>query len=252
MAFTFDRLISFLDSKKRLQEALEGVGLDQHAAHKAAFEMSPGDISQVQKDLYRAPLLRLNRADTSEETDDFDVSTLDKAQAFLDLITEDEKKQAYLKKFMHQGGFMHAAEMLLTYYFRTAETDDQMLMLDTDNRVFDIQVEKNGDITFVESFDIPSIKTVHGQTYNPANGPVASVSMSSTLRLNEAGELEHQFEDIKINSRDKASKHLFKDTSGPFVKFVKWVQDKLLNLFSKAAKQQNAELEKLPKPRHRL
>lgn len=256
MPITFERLISLADSKEKLKEMLQDIGLSEEAAHKAAFDMSEGDISQVQKDLHRAPVLRLNHEATGVKSESFIITDDKQAQQFIDLITQENKKADYLKKYLHQGGFMNAAELLLTYYFRTTQSDEQMLMLETDKREFDITVHEDGSITFVESFDIPEIKTPTGDHYKPSNGPVASVSLSSTLKLNDKGEIEHNFDSIHVIAKDKAAKKLFNDPRSPFAKFVSWVQDKVKELFNPSIRLQNKAkdeaIDSLPKPKSRM
>ncbi len=253
MPYEFKHLISLLRAKEQFAEQLQAaVGMTPEQAKDEAFKMSPGSLSQVYFDLTRAPYVSLSHKPTGVFSDSFEFNSERDAQQFLDLITQERSKQAYLTKYLQQGGFMNTAELLIMYYFSTVVNDEDKILLDVANRKSEITVEDDGSILFRESFDIPSIKLTDGTVYTPESGSVATITLESRISMNPQGELSHDFSDIQITAHDKIAEKLFHDPTGPMMKFLSWIKDVVQSIFSQSVREHNLEMAKIPTPRKKL
>lgn len=251
----FQRILSFLGLRSELQEKLEDIGLDKEAAHKSAFEMSATEIDQICVDLARTHNITVVNEDTGfssklENTANF--ADLRETATFIKMLSQDNDEiDAYLRAYMHQGGFLHAAEMLISYFFRTELNDEDKILLNAEGRHTKFTLYKDGSLGFEESFKIDEIKTAVGDHYKSEDGPIATVKLRSRIRVNE-GKIEHTFNDVEVNTHDKAAKKLFNDPRGIFAKFIDWVKDVVQSIFDKATREHNQQVRNIPNPRKRL
>jgi hypothetical protein len=252
---SFSRVLSFLGLKKELKDKLQDVGLEEQAAHRSAYDMNPGDLSQAARDLARVPKFIMvdEAAETTVEIDDTaDLENEDRAREFLTQLAQgNEAMLAYLERYCHQGGFMNASELLLTYFFRTELEDEDKILINTEGRTAKFILHADGSLSYEESFDIDEIKTTGGVDYKAPDGPIASVKLRSKISIKD-GRVQHEFEDVKVETHDKAAKKLFDDPRGPIMKFLSWLVDAITSVFSKAAREHNQHVSEIPNPRKKL
>ena len=223
---------------------MEKIGLkdENNFAHK----MNPSDMEQVIKDLSR---LEENLEIVNEITSKTYAYRPNKLKNKLvtndaiDLISNNNNViKGYLERYLHQGGFLHAGELLLSIYFRIAAKDSDMIRLDITNKKSKFILQKDGSIIYEESFNISEImqdRQIKG--YKPKSGEIASIQLRSKIYIKD-GILNHDFSGVEITAHDDASKKLFLDPRSPFIKFTSWVKDKVTALFNKAAREHQKAL----------
>ena len=250
----FERELDVDEVRDQFKNKLIQDGLKPEQAELAANAMAPGDVDQVQKDLFRHQGItvinkitgRTMKYDTSQFADAKSTSNFLRG-----LARENNELYEYLTKYLHQGAFLHLSELLLAYYFAP---DTQFR---TANRQAIFSVEEDGSIEFTEKFDIEHIRSSDPATGNSteyqtaANTPIATLSLSSKIKQ-QNNQVEHTYNKIDVKVHDEAAKKFIEDPRGKFAKFVSWVKDVVNFIFSSTARRQHRQREALHSPNRRL
>lgn len=233
----FKRFLNLSKVKKALEQALKETGIGPSDAERSAQLMQRADIDQVYKDLKRHPkivVLNKKTGDTKTliigtEPHKKQFSSAKSTEDFLrSLAGDNEALYDYLSCYLHQGGFLHLSEFLMTSYFASKA------VLPTEGRVATFTLENDGALTFEEKFDIQQIKSPDLDYQAPAGKPIASFKLKSTIRI-QGNNIEHHYENIEVIAHDRATAKFFEDPDpkNTFQRFLRWLKESLEALLSR-------------------
>lgn len=226
----YERHVELSRVRNLFKKKLEKQGLPAEQAEQAANLMSQGDVAQVQKDLNRHPHM-IVIDELTGKTHRFyanDFSEEEQAENFLRMLAKNDKElYQYLAQYLHQGGFLHLSEMLISYYFSPD------IIFKTDNRVATFTIAKDRSITFEEKFDIQKVSVGEQSFEKTDKAPLATINLKSTIKKSPNNEIKHQYQEMDIKVHDKVVNKFFLDPRGKFQKCLSWVKDTAKSLFSK-------------------
>lgn len=227
----FQRSLNVSNVRNEFKQKLVDEGLNEADAEKSVYQLSKGDLDQVNKDLKRHPKIVVINESTGKEhhfsADDF--SNNEKTELFLRSLTNnDPKMYDYLCTYLHQGGFLHLSELLISYYFAP---DTRFT---TDNRVATFTIKPNGAITFEEKFDIQKVATDSDSFEKTSHKPLATISLKSIIQKDKNNAIQHHCGDIKLKVRDEVASQFFIDPRGKFQKCLSWMKETLVSILNHA------------------
>jgi hypothetical protein len=226
----YERHVELSRVRNLFKKRLEKQGLSTEQAEQAANLMSHGDIDQVQKDLKRHPSIMVIDEITGKTHRFFpeDFAEKEHAENFLRILAKDDQElYEYLTLYFHQGGFMHLAEMLISYYFAPD------IRFNTDNRIAAFTIAKDRSITYEEKFNIQKVSVREDSFEKTSQEPIAEISLKSTIKKAPNNEINHQYKEMDVKVNDKVASKYFADHRKKFQKCISWVKDTAKELFSR-------------------